>query len=584
MNWDLTKIYQTEEDFNKALEELSSNVAKVKSLEGKLKEKASFNELLKIQKDMEISLSKAYLYAHLGSDLNKKDLTKMALLNKVMVILQQYGQTSAFIEPELLSIGYDAVMANLDEKNEEFRFILEKMFHQAGHILSKQSEELLSIISPALNPGRELYSMLVVADGVSKEAELSTGKTVVTQGNWASLIADSKSDEDRKKIFETLYEVYDLHKNTLAKIYDNIMECSKATMKVRGYKSILESHLYQNNIPTSVYEALVSTANSNTASLKKYYELRKNYLGLEEYHTYDRFMHLAKANKKYSYEDAKKLFFDSLEAFPEEFREKARIALEDGYVDVKEKDGKRSGAYSSGVINMHPYILLNYTDTLEDVFTVAHEAGHSMHSLFAHEAQPAMLQDYTIFVAEIASTFNEHNLLDYLMNSGILSHEEKIMLLERAINSIASTFYRQTLFAEYELIASRMKENNETLNYQNLSQIMIDLYQKYYGLDITKEKVKQYVWAYIPHLFYTPFYVYQYATSFAASFKLYQDVKNKVPGAYVRYTNLLKAGGSKYPVEEAKDAGIDFTKEETFKAVVDRLDELVALLEEELKK
>ncbi len=207
-----------------------------------------------------------------------------------------------------------------------------------------------------------------------------------------------------------------------------------------------------------------------------------------------------------------------------------------------------------------------------------------MHSLFAHEAQPAMLQDYTIFVAEIASTFNEHNLLDYLMNSGILSHEEKIMLLERAINSIASTFYRQTLFAEYELIASRMKENNETLNYQNLSQIMIDLYQKYYGLDITKEKVKQYVWAYIPHLFYTPFYVYQYATSFAASFKLYQDVKNKVPGAYVRYTNLLKAGGSKYPVEEAKDAGIDFTKEETFKAVVDRLDELVALLEEELKK
>ena len=584
MNWDLTKIYLTDEEFSKACEEVTNMVNEISAFEGKLKDKDAFIQLLKLQRDIEINLSKVYLYAHLGSDLNKKDLSKMSLLNKVMVIIQAYGQKSSYIEPELLSIGYDAVMENLTDEVAEFRFILEKMFHQAGHILSKNSEELISQISPALNPGRELYSMLVVADGVNKEADLSTGKTLVTQGNWAGLIAESKSAEDRKKIFEALYETYDLHKNTLAKIYDNIMEANKSMMKVRGYKSILESHLYHNNIPTSVYETLVKVAGNHNASLKKYFQLRKEYLGLDEYHTYDRFMHLASASKKYTYEEAKELFFASLEHFPSEFREKAHIALEDGYVDVTEKPGKRSGAYSSGVINMHPYILLNYTNTLENVFTVAHEAGHSMHSLFAGEAQPPMLQDYTIFVAEIASTFNEHNLLDYLMNSGILSHEERIMLLERAINSIASTFYRQTLFAEYELIASRMKENNETLNYQNLSQIMIDLYKKYYDLDITKEGLKQYVWAYIPHLFYTPFYVYQYATSFAASFKLYQDVKNKVPGAYVRYTNLLKAGGSKYPIDEAIDAGIDFTKEETFQAVVNRLDELVTLLEKEIKQ
>ena len=249
-----------------------------------------------------------------------------------------------------------------------------------------------------------------------------------------------------------------------------------------------------------------------------------------------------------------------------------------------EQDGKRTGAYSSGVCNFHPFILLNYSNTLSDVFTVAHEAGHSIHSLYAGDAQPPMLQDYTIFVAEIASTFNEHNLLDYLMSTGKLSKEEQIMLLQKAIDSIMSTFYRQTLFAEYELTASRMKEQDMPINHEVLSNIMIDLYKKYYDLDITEEKVKKYVWAYIPHLFGTPFYVYQYATSFAASFKIYQDVKENKPDAFERYTNLLKAGGSKYPVDEAKDAGVDFTKRETFEAVTKRMTELVDMLEKLLEE
>lgn len=586
MKWDLTKVFKTQEDFNEAYKELSSYPEKAKSYEGKLNDSKSFKEFYVMQREFEEKASRLYLYAHLQSDLNKKDVEKAALVQQCMVLLHMYMQSISFEEPEILSIGFDRIKELLSENPEveEFRFNFEKLFHQNEHILDKKQEELMSIVSPALRPGSELYSMLSTADGNPSEIEYDGKKVFVTQGNWTSLVEFAKNEIDRQHVFEAIFEKYEKNKNTYAKIYDSILESNKAIQKARGYKSILESHLFGNNIPTSVYETLVEVAGSQNESLKRYIKLKEKYLKLDEYRTYHRFLKLATSDKKYSYQDAKELFFKSIEKFDDEFKQYAHSALEDGYVDVYEQDGKRTGAYSSGVCNMHPFILLNYTETLSDVFTVAHEAGHSIHSLYAGDAQPPMLQNYTIFVAEIASTFNEHNLLDYLMSSGTLSKEEQITLLQTSIDNIMGTFYRQTLFAEYELIASRLKEQDKPINHQVLSNIMVELYQKYYGLDITKEKVKQYVWAYIPHLFGTPFYVYQYATSFAASFKLYQDVKDNVPGAFERYTNLLKAGGSKYPVIEAKEAGVDFTKRETFEAVTNRLTELVDMLEKLLEE
>ncbi|MGE0003822.1 MAG: M3 family metallopeptidase, partial [Candidatus Izemoplasmatales bacterium] len=264
-----------------------------------------------------------------------------------------------------------------------------------------------------------------------------------------------------------------------------------------------------------------------------------------------------------------------IENFPASFKEKAHEVLRDGFVDVYEQEGKRTGAYSSSMPDLHPFILLNYAKTVEDVFTVAHEAGHSIHSMFAAEHQPSSLQNYTIFVAEVASTFNEHNLLDYFIREGKGSKNERIALLQRAIDDIASTFYRQTLFAIYELEAHKLVENNQPITPDTLSGIMKNLYQEFYGMDIEKEEVKEYVWAYIPHLFYTPFYVYQYATSFAASLKIYEDVKNGVEGAFERYIGLLSSGGSKYPIEQLQEAGVDLTEESAFMAVANRLEELV---------
>lgn len=587
MNWDLTYLYKTKEDFIIGLKEMEELIGKLPSYQGKLNIEEKFTEYFLYKIELEEKFSKVYQYASLKSDLNKKDIEGLTDIGSCRNLLNKLAQNTSFEAPEILSIDKELILSFLEknEKLKQFKFEIEDLYRQQKYVLDNRSEGLLATYSPLTSIGGELYSSLAVGDGKSKEIKLKDKtKVVVTQSNFRSLIMDATNPSDREKIFEAVYETYYEHKNIYAGIYNAVLKADKAAAENRGYESILDSYLFKGNIPTSVYKTLVNVASTKNKGLKKYIRLRKKYLGLKKYHTYDRFLELATSNKKYTYEEAKKTFFDSVEKFPESFKDKAHEVLKEGFVDVFEKEGKRTGAYSSSQPNLHPFILLNYSGTLDDVFTVAHEAGHSIHSMFSAENQPTMLQDYRIFVAEIASTFNEHNLLDYLMNSGSLSKDDKIALLQKAIDNITSTFYRQTLFAEYELIAHEKIEKDEPINYAVLSQIMIDLYKKYYGIDITKERYKEFVWAYIPHLFYTPFYVYQYATSFAASFKIYKDVSEGKEGAFDKYIGLLSAGGSKYPIEEAKDAGVDFTKKETFLAVVERMDYLVDELEKLLEE
>lgn len=586
MKWDLTYLFETEEEFLKSIDKMQEYVNKLASYKGKLHEEESFVEYAIISRDFEEALGRTYQYASLKSDLNKKDVEALSNLNKVTMILYGYSEACSFQDPEILAMGKEKVLDIIDRhpEIEEFRFGMIKLFDQNEHVLDAKSEQLLSYYSPVLEAGSEMYSSLAVGDATAVDVVLSDGKTYkVTGGNFRALIADAKTPEDRKIIFNAVYSCYDTHKNTFANIYKVVLDSDKATAKARNYASSLEAHLDRNKIPTSVYHNLVEVANTYNESLKRYLKLRKEVLGLEEYHTYDRFIELAQSDKKYSYEDAKALFFKSIEWLPEDFQEKAHEVLRSGFVDVYETVGKRSGAYSSSMANLHPFILLNHDNTLDSAFTVAHEAGHSIHSMYSAEAQPTMLQNYTIFVAEIASTFNEHILLDYFLKSDNATKEEKIMVIQKAIDSIYATFYRQTLFAEYEMIAHDMNEKGMPINYEVLSNIMIELYKKYYDLDITVEEVKKYVWAYIPHLFYTPFYVYQYATSFAASFKLYKEVKANTPGAFEKYINLLSSGGSKYPMIQAQEAGVDFTKKDAFMAVVERMDYLLAELEQLLK-
>lgn len=586
MKWDLTYHYKNKEDYQKEFNETQAMIAEFEKYQGKLNTYEGFLNFCLLEKKFIEKAYRLYQYSSLKSDLNKKNVENASEISKCRMLLYAFSEATSFELPEVISIGSDKIMGFIgrNPRLAEFKFEFEKIFRNADHILDEKSEKLLTLFGPLESSGSELYSALAVGDGKSVEVELSNSKkVVVTQSNYRSLIADSQDAEDRRKIFEAIFNNYEEHKNIFATIYNTVLLADKAEAKSRGYKNSLEAHLYGNNIPLEVYYNLVEVAGTYNESLKKYLKIRQEYLKLPVIHTYDRFIELASSNKKYTYEEAKELFFSSLKEFPADFQAKAHEVLKEGFVDVYEGEGKRTGAYSSSMPNMHPFILLNYDGTLDSVFTVAHESGHSMHSMYAAESQPTMLQDYTIFVAEIASTFNEHALLDYFLKLPGVTKDEKIMVIQKAIDNIVGTFYRQTLFAEYELKAHELIENDQPITHEVLSNIMIELYKKYYDIDITAEKVKQYVWAYIPHLFYTPFYVYQYATSFAASFKLYKDVNEHKEGAMERYTNLLRSGGSKYPVEQAKEAGVDFMKKETFMAVVERMNELVDKLEELLK-
>ena len=585
--WDLTYFYKTEEEFERDLQRFQELSKQSAAYEGQLGDEEKLHEYLLLEKQANMVLTKLYYFASMRSDLDKANTFYSSALSKVQIALNQYIMNISFEEPELLSLGEENLKAFLKKYPDvdEYSFIFEKLFRGQRHVLSSDKEALLSTYAPLLRESSSLYTALSTADQNPKTIQLNNGEEVaITQSNWTSLVGASKDPEERKRIFEALYSSYFEHKNTYAEIYNSGLQTQLAIMRSRGYSSILEEHLFKNAIPESVFLNLIDVASNNAAPLHRYYELRKKALGLTAHRSYDRFLKLADSHKKFEFEQAKELFFDSISSFPQDFQDKAHEVLRDGFVDVYSDKNKSSGAYSNGGSDFHPFILLNYNGELDDVFTVAHESGHSIHTLYSEESQPIMKQDYTIFVAEIASTFNEHNLLDYLLTKGELSKDEKIYLLQKAIDQIVSTFYRQTLFGHFEYLAAKKVENGEPINHEVLSQIMVDLYKQYYGIDITEEVYKSLVWAYIPHLYGSPFYVYQYATSFTSSMLIYEKVKQGVPGAFDQYLSLLRSGGSDYPIEQVKRAGVDLTTKEPFLSVVRRMEVLVDQLEALLSK
>lgn len=586
--WNLTHIYKTQEDFEKDLDYAKKVILPgITELEGKLKNEEDLVKYFDLERKANEVLNHLGRFASRRSDLDKKDVKNLSDLAKIDNLFNDFGSADSYSTPEILSLGKEhreKFFINHPEYK-DFDFQVEKIFRGEKFTLPAVEERLLSYYAPLEGSGSSLYSQLSVGDYTPKKITLSSGKEVeVNRSNWTSLEGSLENPEDRKKVFLSLYSWYNEHKNTYGEIYNSVVQSELSERKARGYSSILQEHLYHNKIDESVFHNLVEAANENAEPLHKYYEIRRKYFGLDHHRSYDRFLSLAKSEKKYTYEEAKEIFFDSIKDYPEDYQKKAQDVLAEGYVDVYPRSGKRTGGYSSGSANVHPYILLNFNGDLEDVFTLAHEAGHSVHTLYSEEAQPLVKQDYTIFVAEIASTFNEHNLLDYFRKSKSLSKNDKIALLQKSIDQIVSTFYRQTLFAQYEYEISQKAEKGEPINYQVLSDERTKLYKAYYGIDITEEELKPLVWAYIPHLFYTPFYVYQYATSFTASMLIYKNFRSGPKDAFNNYLKMLKSGGSRYPIDEVKLAGVDLTKKEAFSAVTGRRKELVEELDKLLNE
>ncbi len=585
MHWDLTRLYKDLDAWEKDYKIIEETIGDIGSFKGRLDDFETFRDYFLKQREATVRMHKLYQYASLKSHLNTKNVENAARVQKVGHLLNEITKATAFEAPELIALGKDKVMSFIerDDALGEYRFRMEKLFHQQEHVLDGKSEQLLSNYGLLSRQGQEIYNALAVADNTSQKVTLKDGREqTVTHGNYRSLLADLEDADDRETVFKAVFSHYERHKHTYAQIYNTVLQADIARMRSRGYADTLTSYLFSNKIDTAVYHNLVAAAKAGAKEIQRYYAIRKRVLGLKEHRTFDRFMPLATSKSKFSYDEAKALFFKAVDHLGDDFVAKAKDALQDGYVDVFEQDGKVTGAYSWGALNEHPYILLNYDETLNSVHTVAHEAGHSMHSLFASEAQPVTTQQYTIFVAEIASTFNEHVLLDHFIKTNTGTKEDRVVLLQQAIDDILGTFYRQTLFAAYELKAHELAEKGTPITYETLSGIMVDLYKTFYDIDIVKEPGKAHVWAYIPHLFNTPYYVYQYATSFAASLKMYEMVKADVANVE-KHIRLMKAGGDDFPVEQVGKAGIDLRAENAFHAVGTRLKTLIDELELALK-
>ncbi len=583
-DWNLKLIYESEEAFEKDFNELSNDIKNILSLKGKLNNPEGLIQFSKVNRSIDSRVNNLYIYAAMAHDLNQKDLVASKRFQKVYSKYMEVIQAISFVDPELLKNKKEDLLGWCDTYPElkPLKFQFTNLYRLNKFVKTAKIEAIMANYNDSISGYTNLYDNLVVADNNPVKATLKDGSEVdVSMANYAYLLGTLKEQEDRRTVFEALYKYYDAHKKTLAQIYKGIMAGELAEVRNRGYKSILESKLYSNNIDKKVYTSLVSVARNYNQPLKRYYKLRKKYFGLKELHTYDRMLKFRTSSKVYSYEESKRLVLEADKELGEDFYNKAKEVMADGRVSVYPSDGKSTGAYSNSTYDKGTIIMLNHTDDLNSAFTLAHEAGHSIHSMYSIEAQPQETYNYTIFVAEVASTFNEARFLDYMMKN-TTDKNERIVLLQEAIDGLVATFYRQTLFADYELQAHTLFEKGEVIDEEVLSNIMKDLYKKYYGIDLETEELKKFVWAYIPHLFHSPFYVYQYATSYATSQAIYMNVKNNVPGAFESYINLLKSGGSDYPVELIKKAGVDLTTKEPFMAVVKRLDELVTMLEKEL--
>ncbi len=578
MKWNLEQLYINKDAYNKELNNLTNISKDISKYEGKLNNKESFIEFYDLLNIVDEKLETLYCYARMNHDLNQKDINIKDDYNKIVFIYEEISTLTSFVDSEIISIGQEKVLSFIKgTKHEANTFSINDLFRSQKYIKTAKEELLMSHFSLPLNNFNSLYDQLSTADNNSVEVTLSNNeKLEINVNNFRSYLQKTEKQSDRKIIFEAVFKHFDDHKNTYASIYQGIIQSSSAEAKARGYNNVIDMVLYQNNISKDIYLNLINITKENTAPVKKYFNLRKKYFNIDTHYTYDRALQFKESKTKFTYENSKDIVLESISSIGGEFYEFAQDVLASGQVDVNVCDGKTSGAYSMGIINQEPFILLNHTNTIDDCFTLAHEAGHSIHTKFSSKYQPKETANYTLFVAEIASIFNEHLLLDHLLEK-ITDKDEKIVMLQSAIDGLLGTFYRQSLFADYEYKAHKYCEENGSLNYEVLSNIMVDLYKQYYDLDLNDQLYKKNVWSYVPHFFSTEFYVYQYATSYAASIMMYDKVKNH--NGLDDYLTLLKSGGSDYPVELVKKANVDLTTKEPFISVCKRLEELVNELE-----
>ncbi|WP_304179184.1 oligoendopeptidase F [Leptotrichia trevisanii] len=587
--WNLSDIYENYSAWEKDFEKVSELKKELAGFKGQFGNEGKLLEFFQKQEEMDKISYKLYRYPQLARDLNSSDNEAVEHLQKVQFLFAEISTELSWVNSELVD-NRENIEKWIEKKEfDDYRFGLKNLFRLQKHILEEKESKLLSYYSSFFSAPRSIYSEVTVTDVEWPQVTLSSGEKVdVTPANYSKILSTNRNQEDRKLMFQTFYTIYEKKKNTIAAIYNSILQKGIASKKAYNYDSFLLSHLESDNIPEEIYLNLVNTAKNNTKPLQRYLKLRKKILGLEKYYNFDGSINLIEFDKEYEYDDAKEIVLNSVAPLGKDYVEKMKKAISEGWLDVFEAKGKRTGAYSAGVYGVHPYMLLNYNKTLDSVFTLAHELGHTLHTLYSDENQPFSMADYTIFVAEVASTFNERLLLDYMLEN-TNDPKERIALLEQEIGNIVGTFYFQALLADYEYQAHKLAEAGEPITAEVLSKIMEDLFDKYYGDIIEKDDLIYIFWARVPHFFNSPFYVYQYATCFASSAILYEKMINSSDESEKKqtldkYIQLLSSGGNDFPMEQLKKAGVDLSKIETIEAVAKQFDLLLDKLEVEIGK
>lgn len=587
--WDLSAIFSDWEDWEGAFRQLNDGIVSFAQFEGTLAESGERLLAVLIEQDRLGQLAyKVWYYASLHYDEDQRDNATNARRQRVQLLIARWQQATSWFKPELLRIPLETARRWMDDSRPlaVYRFFIEDMFRQQEHVLDEAGERLLSLSSRLGSVPHDAYAALSTADARFSTITLSTGESVqVSYGQYRKLLATSRRQIDRRAAYEALYDTYAGSLNTYAALYNGVMQGEWYEARARGHQTTLDAALFGNNIPPTVVENLIRETKAGVEPFRRYHRLRRRVLGLSEYYIFDAFVPLVDVDVQYPYQQVLDWIVDSVQLLGRDYVSRVRAAFEGRWIDVYENQGKRSGAYSAPVYGAHPYMLLNYNDTLDAVFTLSHEMGHSIHTLLSHETQPFVYAGYTIFVAEVPSTLSEALLLD-LMLQRATTREERIVLLQHAIDGIVGTFYNQVLFADFELEAHRLVEQDQPITGDVLNSIYARLLDEYWGDALSPDSRAQFTWARIPHFFQSPYYVYQYATCFASTAKLMKEIGSDdttVRAAAVdRYLELLRAGGSDYPMKLLARAGVDLSEPETVRAVVEQLEGLVRRLEAEL--
>ena len=557
--WDLTLIYKTIEDFEKDYKKAKEKIEKVSSYKDKyLNNGRELYKLLKYDDDTSRLLDKLYSYAHLNYDADTLNEKYMTMTNKVSDLYSRYSVLSSFVVPGIIKLDKEKLNSFYkDEKSlEEYRFCLDDIYRFKAHTLDEDKEKMLSSFGNILSSPEETYEVLTDSDFEYDNITDEKKKEVKFNESNYSIFIKSRDRRVRKDAFNLLYNKYASFKRTIASTYKSQVEIDVVAARLKNYDSSLAASLFEDNIDISVYDNLIKTVNDNLEGLYKYYDLKKKILKLDDLHLYDTYVDIIdKSKSKYTFMEAKDIVIKALSVLGNDYVKLLNRAFDEKWIDVYHNKGKRSGAYSSGNYDVNPYVLLNFEGSLNDVSTIAHELGHSMHTYLSCKNNPYCTSSYKIFVAEVASLVNELLLANYMLNNSN-DKNEKLNIINHILELYKSTLFRQTMFAEFEKITHEKREEGVILTSDYLSNIYYDLVKKYFGENVVCDELIKYEWARIPHFYYN-FYVYKYATGISAASYIVDGILNNRQGALENYFKFLKSGGSKYPIDELKLAGVD---------------------------